>query len=81
MLDLLHENHHNINLVAGEDLLLYEGVLPLLWIISCTASLSRLSVVRFRTRIIYSRLILVNHLKQNNNHHECILYYNVEHFM
>jgi hypothetical protein len=44
---LLSENHHKINLIAGEDLLLIEGVIPLLWIISYTTSLSdpRLAIV------------------------------------
>ena len=30
---LLSENYHNINLVASENLLLNEGVVPLLWIL------------------------------------------------
>jgi hypothetical protein len=38
---LLRENHHKINLIAGEDLLLNEGVIPLSWTTSCTTSLSR----------------------------------------
>ena len=37
---LLGENHHKISLIACEDLLLNEGVVPLLWITSYTASLS-----------------------------------------
>ena len=31
---LLSENHHKTNLIVGEDLLLNEGVVPLLWIAS-----------------------------------------------
>jgi hypothetical protein len=38
---LLGENHHKINLIAGENPLLDEGVVPLLWITSYTASLSK----------------------------------------
>ena len=38
---LLGGNHHKINLVAGKDLQLNEGVVFLLWITSYTASLSR----------------------------------------
>jgi hypothetical protein len=36
---LLSENHHKINLIAGKDILLNEGVVPLLWIASYTALL------------------------------------------
>ena len=35
---LLHENHHKINLIAGEDLLLNEGIVPILWIASYTTT-------------------------------------------
>ena len=38
---LLRDNHHKINLIASEDLLLNEGIVPLMWINSFTASLSR----------------------------------------
>ena len=38
---LLGENHHKINLIACGSLLLNEGVVPFLWIISYIASLSR----------------------------------------
>ena len=38
--ELLSNNHCNINLTASEDLLLNEGVVPLLWIASYTTSLS-----------------------------------------
>ena len=31
---LLSENHHKSNLVVSEDLLLNEGVVPLLWVTS-----------------------------------------------
>jgi hypothetical protein len=34
------ENHHKISLIAGEDLLLNKGVVPLLWTTSYTISLS-----------------------------------------
>ena len=37
---LLSENHHKINLIAGEDLLFNESVVPLLSITSYTISLS-----------------------------------------
>ena len=38
---LLGENHHKVNLLAGESLLLNEGPLvPLLWITSYIASLN-----------------------------------------
>ena len=37
---LLGENHHKIILIAGEDLLLSEGIIPLSWITSHTASFS-----------------------------------------
>jgi hypothetical protein len=33
---LLGENHHKINFIAGEDLLLFEYVVHLLWITSYT---------------------------------------------
>jgi hypothetical protein len=36
---LLSVNHNKINLIIGEDLLLNEGVAPLLWITSYTVSL------------------------------------------
>ena len=39
--EVLGENHHKINLIVGEDPLLYEDVVPLLWITSYTALLSR----------------------------------------
>ena len=38
--ELLSVNQHKVNLIAGEDLLLNEGVVPLLWIASYTTSLS-----------------------------------------
>ena len=38
---LLSENHHKFNVIVGEYLLLSERVVPLLWITSYTASLSR----------------------------------------
>ena len=38
--ELLSENHHKISLVAGEDLLFDEDVVPHLWITPYTASLS-----------------------------------------
>ena len=37
---LLIENHPKINLIAGENLLSNEGVVPLSWITSYIASLS-----------------------------------------
>ena len=37
---LLSENQHKIKLIADEDLLFNEGVVPLLWITSYTASLN-----------------------------------------
>ena len=37
---LLGENHHKIKLIASEDPLLNEGVVPLLWITAYTTSLS-----------------------------------------
>jgi hypothetical protein len=40
--ELLSENHHKRSLTVGEDLLLNEGVVPLLWITSYIASLSEL---------------------------------------
>ena len=38
---LLGENDHNIDLIVGEDLLLNEVVVPLVWITSYTIFLSR----------------------------------------
>ena len=38
---LLSENHHILIFIASEDLLLNEGVVPLSWITSYTASLSQ----------------------------------------
>ena len=38
---LLSENHHKTSYIASEDRLLNEGVIPLLWITSYTASLGR----------------------------------------
>ena len=37
-----HKNHHKMNLIASEDLLLNEDVVLLLWITSYTTSLSGL---------------------------------------
>lgn len=38
---LLKDNHHKINLITSEDLLLNKGFVPLLWIDFFIASLSR----------------------------------------
>jgi hypothetical protein len=41
---LLNENHHKINLIVGENLLLTEGVIPFLWIKSYTTSLRQIDL-------------------------------------
>ena len=38
---LLSENHHKVSFIIGNDLLLNEDVVPLLWNFFYTASLSR----------------------------------------
>ena len=38
---LLGENHHKINLIVGESLLLHEDIIPLLCITSYTTLLSK----------------------------------------